>query len=82
MVLNRELKRDAFSTLIIPTVYRDDYLGALRQPTRRGLSSGYYRMFLRAWKFSHLDFTHYQEVKAKLKSLNWFEESSEARIVE
>ena len=82
VVLNRELKRDAFSTLIIPTVYRDDYLGALRQPTRRGLSSGYYRMFLRAWKFSHLDFTHYQEVKAKLKSLNWFEESSEARIVE
>lgn len=82
VILNRELKKSNFSTIIVPTVYRDDYVGALRQITRRGLSDGYYRMFLRAWKFSNLNFTNYQDIKSEIKSRNWFLEPSEGKIIE
>lgn len=82
LILNRELRSSGLSSLIIPTVYRDDYMEALKNLTRRGLSDPYYRMFLRAWKFSTLNFSDYQEIKKKLISDNWFEEPVDAKITE
>jgi len=47
-----ELVKAAQTRIIIPTVYRDDYLGALRRLTRRKDPRVYIRMLLRAQEFS------------------------------
>lgn len=51
-MINAELTHAGFSKIIIPTVYRDDYLGALKQFTRKRSPGAYIRMLLRAWEFS------------------------------
>ncbi len=82
IILNRELLSAGFPSIIIPTVYREDYLLALRALSRKGRPSPVARMFLRALKFSQLDFTNYQSIKKKIKGKNWFLEPGEGKIVE
>lgn len=52
VMMNAELVKQGQSKIIIPTVYRDDYLGALRRLSRQGDATAYVRMMLRAWEFS------------------------------
>ena len=51
-MMNAELVNARQTRIIIPTVYREDYLGATRQLTRQGLPDAYIRMLQRAQKFS------------------------------
>ena len=53
VMMNAELVRANQTKIIIPTVFREDYLGALRSLTRRNEPEKYIRMLLRAWKFSN-----------------------------
>lgn len=82
IILNRELLSAGYSSIIIPTVYREDYILALRALSRKGRPSPVTRMFLRALRFSQLDFTNYQSVKKEITKRNWFLEPDEGKIVE
>ena len=52
VMMNAELVKAEQIRVIIPTVYREDYLGALRQLTRRHEPGKYIRMLERAHAFS------------------------------
>jgi len=52
VMMNAELSSSGFSRIIIPTGYRDDYMGALKKLTKKGEPSAYIRMLSRAYEFS------------------------------
>jgi Fic/DOC family len=52
VMMNAELSRASLSKIIIPTVYREDYILALKKLTRQQEPDAYTRMMLRAWDFS------------------------------
>lgn len=52
VMMNAELVKNSQTKIIIPTVYRDDYVGALRLLTRQNDPSAYIRMMQRAMEFS------------------------------
>lgn len=52
VMMNAELTTAGFSKIIIPTVFREDYIGSLKQFTNQRTPDAYVRMLLRAWKFS------------------------------
>jgi Fic family protein len=52
VMMNAELSSRGMSKIIIPTVYREDYMGALRKLTRQRIADAYVRMLLRAYEFS------------------------------
>ncbi|SNZ00160.1 Fic family protein [Flagellimonas pacifica] len=52
VMMNAELVKENQSKIMIPTVYREDYLGALRRLTRQGDPMVYVRMLRRAQTFS------------------------------
>lgn len=52
VMMNAELSAKGLSKIIIPTVYREDYMGALRKLTRQRVADDYVRMLLRANVFS------------------------------
>ena len=82
IILNRELLSAGFYSIIIPTVFREDYLMSLRALSRKGRPSPIVRMVLRALKFSSLDFSNYQSVKKEIIKRNWFLEPDEGKIIE
>ena len=82
IILNRELLSAGFSSIIIPTVYREDYLLALRALSRKSRPDPLVRMFFRALRFSHLDFSNYQSAKKEITRRNWFLEPDEGKIAE
>lgn len=64
VMMNAELSSKNLSKIIIPTVYREDYMGALRKLTRQKDTSTYIRMLLRTFEFSSTVFgedTHQME---------------------
>tara|TARA_R110000851_G_scaffold3114_3_gene12676 strand:- start:54776 stop:56257 length:1482 start_codon:yes stop_codon:yes gene_type:complete len=78
VMMNAELSSAGHTKIIIPTVYREDYLGALRRLTRNNDPKVYIRMLDRAQAFSHtLDAAEMQEVEAALQKSNAFKESNE-----
>lgn len=52
VMMNAELVKEKQTKIIIPTVYREDYLGALRRLTRQQDPIVYVRMLQRAQEFS------------------------------
>jgi len=52
VMMNAELTSEGQTKIIIPTVFREDYLGALRQLTRRHEPDTFIRMLQRAQQFS------------------------------
>jgi hypothetical protein len=52
VMMNVELGAGNLSKIIIPTVYREDYLGTLKKLTKQRDGDAYIRMLLRAWEFS------------------------------
>jgi fido (protein-threonine AMPylation protein) len=52
VMMNAELVKENQSKIIIPTVYRDDYIGALRKLTRQQDPTIYVKMLRRAHEFS------------------------------
>ncbi len=76
----RELVAENNATIIIPTVFRDDYLGALRALTRRHRPQPLIDALDKAQRFSNLSFTPYPDALAELVRRNWFREPDAARI--
>jgi hypothetical protein len=52
VMMNAELSSRGLTKIIIPTVYREDYMGALRKLTRQQFADPYIRMLARAYEFS------------------------------
>ncbi|HTE25732.1 Fic family protein [Flavitalea sp.] len=52
VMMNAEFSSKGLSKIIIPTVYREDYMGAIKKLTKQRESDAYIRMLLRAWEFS------------------------------
>lgn len=82
IMMNAELYVTEHSTIIIPNVYREDYISGLRALTRRDRSEPFIRMISRAHRFSNLDFSIYKKVLNEIELKNWFREASEAKLIE
>lgn len=79
VMMNAELVQGGQSRIMIPTVYREDYLGALRRLTRNGDPTVYIKMLQRAQKFSsQLDASNMENLQLQLERANAFKESDEA----
>jgi hypothetical protein len=75
VMMNTELISRAQSRIIIPTVFRDDYLGGLRQLTRQGDSS----VLIKAMRYGHdytarIDFSTLVRATEVLRTTNAFNE--------
>lgn len=81
VMMNAELVKAEQTRIIIPTVYRDDYLGALRRLTRQQDPLAYIKMLQRAQEFSAiLKADNMEELESQLKSSNAFKEHDEAKL--
>lgn len=82
VMMNAELVKNAQSKIIIPTVYRDDYLGALRRLSRQNDPRPYIKMLLRVWQFSGGIYSDDMLVMQKqLEKANAFKEHNEAKLL-
>ena len=83
VMMNAELVAAGLRRIIIPTVFRDDYLGALRAHSRRGDPTAYLRMIDRAERFSaSIDFSDFASARRTLESVNAFKDPGEARLLD
>jgi Fic family protein len=81
VMMNAELVQVNQTRIIIPTVYRDDYLGALRRLTRNDDPTAYIRMLQRAQEFSAtLIANNIDELESHLTLSNAFKEHDEAKL--
>ena len=81
VMMNAELVKANQTRIITPTVYRDDYLGALRRITRNNDPKVYVRMLQRAQEFSTtLLATDMQALEKHLTLSNAFKEHDEAKL--
>ena len=80
VMMNAELSSKNLSSIIIPTVFREDYVLSLRALTRQSRAEPFVRMLLKAHDFSNLNFNNYAEIKKYLTEHFWFEEPSDAMI--
>ena len=81
VMMNAELVKQGQSKIIIPTVYRDDYMGALRRLSRLQDPSAYIRMLQRAHEFtSTIVGDNMDEMQKHLEASNAFKEHSEAKL--
>jgi fido (protein-threonine AMPylation protein) len=81
VMMNAELVKAEQTRIIIPTVYRDDYLGALRRLTRQQDPIAYIKMLQRAQDFSAtLKADTIAALELQLESSNAFKEHDEAKL--
>ena len=82
VMMNAELVKANQTKIIIPTVYRDDYLGALRRLTRQRDAKAYIRMLTRIYEFSATIVNEdLDEMQQQLEASNAFLEPTEGRLV-
>jgi hypothetical protein len=81
VMMNAELIAGGQHRIIIPTVYRDDYLGALRALSRSGRAQVLPTMLDRAQSFSsHIDFSDLAGARRALERAQAFLEPSEGHL--
>ncbi len=81
VMMNAELVKQRQSKIIIPTVYRDDYMTALRRLTRRHDPAAYLRMLQRAQEFSATIYgDNMDTIEALLERSNAFKAHDEASL--
>jgi hypothetical protein len=81
VMMNAELSAKGLSKIIIPTVYREDYMGALRKLTRQRVADAYVRMLLRAYEFSStLVGESIDEMEKHLIECDAFKEPKEGKL--
>ena len=81
VMMNAELVKQGQSKIIIPTVYRDDYMLTLRRLTRQQDPSAYVRMLGRAHEFSSNIAGEDMDVMEKhLEASNAFKEHDKAKL--
>jgi len=82
IMMNAELSCKEQVKIIIPTVYRDDYVGALRRLSRRNDPSLYIRVMHRAWEFSSTIFGEDMDAMEKLlEKSNAFKEPNGKKLI-
>jgi len=80
IMMNAELVNKSQSKIIIPTVYRDDYLLTLKRLTNQNDPAPYVDMLSKAHQFSeNLHFENYDDFHNYLNSHNAFYESEEGK---
>lgn len=78
IMMNAELSSAGQTKIIIPTVYREDYLGGLRKLTRQNDPLVYIKMLERAQAFSHtLQGNDMEAMEKVLRQSEAFKESNE-----
>ncbi len=83
VMMNAELVTAGESKIMIPTVYREDYIGALRRLTRQSDAVAYIRMMERAHAFSENVFDNNRDqMENYLRSCNAFYEDGEGRVLQ
>ena len=81
VMMNAELVKHHQTKIIIPTVYRDDYLVAIRKLTRKEEPTTYIKMLLRAFEFSSTIVGDDMDVMEKhLEASNAFKEYDKANL--
>jgi Fic/DOC family len=78
VMMNAELSSRGHAKIIIPTVYREDYIGGLKKFTKQRDPDAYTRMLLKAWQFSANVFGEDQDgMEDYLQRCNAFTEPKE-----
>ncbi|MBL7844024.1 MAG: Fic family protein [Cyclobacteriaceae bacterium] len=81
VMMNAELSSKGLSKIIIPTVYREDYMGALRKLTRQQMAEPYIHMMTRAYEFSStLVQSSIDEMEQYLEMCDAFKEPTEGKL--
>lgn len=81
VMMNAELVAQTRAKIMIPTVYRDDYLVALRKLTRQGEPAAFIRMMHRAQEFSSTIFGEDMDaMERQLVKSNAFKDHTEAKL--
>ncbi len=81
VMMNAELVKQGQTKIIIPTVYREDYIGAIRKLTRQQEPKAYIRMMLRAHEFSSTIVGDDMEAMEKhLQECSAFKEHDKAKL--
>lgn len=81
VMMNAELAKCEEMRIIVPTVYREDYLLALRCLSRLQDANPYVRMLDRAQRFTaSIDFSNYEKALLVLRKSNAFLEPHEAKL--
>lgn len=81
IMMNAELAHARQCRIIIPTVYREDYLLALRKISRSGEIDAYIRMLLRAQDFTvRINFSNYDNALENLRKANAFMQPYEGKL--
>ena len=73
IMMNAELTAAGQTKIIVPTVFRPDYIGALRRLSRDGDPEVLVTAMLRLWEFSRwLSFGGFETLKSRLEASNAF----------
>jgi len=81
IMMNAELVHASQTKIIIPTVYREDYLGALRKLTRQRKPKAYIRMLSKAQEFSAgITGISMFDMQSRLEASNAFLEHTEGKM--
>ena len=82
VMMNAELSKEGQSKILIPNVYRDDYLGAMRRLTRQSDPDVFIRMLSKAHHFSStITGDTMDEMQSKLEQSNAFYEHTEGYLL-
>jgi fido (protein-threonine AMPylation protein) len=82
VMMNAELTRANECRIIIPTVYRDDYISALKAFSQNRETDPVIRMLERAQAFTaSMDYANYDAAKAAFGAANAFFEPNEGKLV-
>lgn len=81
IMMNAELIAQNLVSIIIPNVYREDYVTALRAMSRRERATPLIDMLVKAQKFSVIDCTNYPKALSYIQKHNWFLEPNEAKLI-
>lgn len=81
IMMNAELVHQSSTKIIIPTVFREDYMGALRKLTRQSEPEAYIKMMLRAQEFSaSITAQDFASMQKYLTECNAFEHHDSAKL--
>ncbi len=81
IMMNAELVKADQTRIIVPTVYREDYLLALRKLSRGQSPDAYINVMVKLQKFSdNLYGSDFSELKEYLRQCNAYEDPSQARL--
>ena len=81
IMMNAELVKAEQTRIIVPTVFREDYILALRKLTRQKNPGAYINVMTKLQKFSdNLYGSDFTELKEYLRACNAYEEPSQAKL--